>query len=461
MPGTALQRVATEILASQPDATGDSAREAIHEEIAKRLRIDPMVKKAMEEAFAVVLNEFRDVTLKESPALESVRQQVHGVTGGQMREFAQRLGLRKPLTEEQILAWADSHYERTGEWPKVKFGAVVDVPRETWSGINAALELGLRGLPGKGSLARLLADNRGVRNQANLSPLSLDQILVWANEHNGRTGHWPRIESGPVFEAPSETWKGIQMALVNGLRGLTGGSSLAQLLAERRGARNHYDLPEYSVEQILVWADLHYERTGQWPNEHSGVVTDAPNETWGRINSALLEDIRGLNGGSSLARLLAEHRRKRNHLDLLDLTEEQILVWADALHARTGKWPIVKSGAVAEAPGETWNGIEHALRIGNRGLPRGSSLAQLLSLHRGVRNRRNLPVLTEELILTWADAHHGRTGKWPTVASGEIIGSAGETWSGVNTALERRRRGLSSGISLARLINERRKRARS
>ena len=65
----------------------------------------------MEEAFAVVLDEFRDVTLKESAVLESVGRQVHGVTGGQMREFAQRLrdaALKGPdLTHEQILAWAD------------------------------------------------------------------------------------------------------------------------------------------------------------------------------------------------------------------------------------------------------------------------------------------------------------------------------------------------------------------
>jgi hypothetical protein len=46
-----------------------------------------MVKKAMAEAFAVVLEEFRDVTLKDSAVLESVGRQVHGVTGGQMRSL--------------------------------------------------------------------------------------------------------------------------------------------------------------------------------------------------------------------------------------------------------------------------------------------------------------------------------------------------------------------------------------
>ena len=89
--------------------TGTAARQAIHKEIAKRLRIDPKVKEAMTEAFAAVLAEFRNATLKDSAVLESVGRQVHGVTGGQMREFARRLrdAVPRPLTEEMILAWAD------------------------------------------------------------------------------------------------------------------------------------------------------------------------------------------------------------------------------------------------------------------------------------------------------------------------------------------------------------------
>ena len=150
LPEAALQRVAAEILAAQPTSSGEAVREAIQQEIARRLRIDPMVKKAMAEAFAVVLEEFRDVTLKDSAVLESVGRQVHGVTGGQMREFAQRLrdAAPRPLTEEQILAWADAHHARKGDWPKYDSGPVIDTPGETWSAVNAALRVGCRGLAG-------------------------------------------------------------------------------------------------------------------------------------------------------------------------------------------------------------------------------------------------------------------------------------------------------------------------
>jgi hypothetical protein len=166
LPEPAIQRVAAEILAGQPGSTGAAVREVIHEEVAKRLRIDPMVKRAMAEAFAIVLGEFRDVTLRDSVVLESEGRQVHGVTGGQMREFAHRLraAAPRPLTEELILEWADEHHKRIGDWPTTASGPVHGVPGETWNGLEQALYVGGRGLPGSSSLAKLLDKYRGVRN---------------------------------------------------------------------------------------------------------------------------------------------------------------------------------------------------------------------------------------------------------------------------------------------------------
>src|SRR5206468_11401458 len=136
------------------------AREAIHREVARRLRIEPLVKKAMAAAFAAVLDEFRAATLEGSAALESVRRQVHGVTGGQMREFARRLrdAVPRPLPEEQILGWADAHHERTGEWPSREAGLVQESPGDNWSGIDQCLRMGLRGLQRDSSLAQLLQE---------------------------------------------------------------------------------------------------------------------------------------------------------------------------------------------------------------------------------------------------------------------------------------------------------------
>jgi pyrroloquinoline quinone (PQQ) biosynthesis protein C len=355
------------------------------------------------------------------------------------------------LTVQQIIAWADAYHQATDKWPVRDSGAIQDAPDEKWANIDVALNNGRRGLPGGSSLAQLLAEFRGVRNKQGLPSLSLDQILFWADAHRNDTGDWPTMKSGPV-RGTDETWSGVNSALYVGLRGLSGGSSLANLLAEHRGVRNVNDLSPLTEEQILRWADAHFAQTGQWPERPTGPILDAPGETWSGISSALSAGLRGLSGGSSLARLLAQHRSVRNLKALQPLTEEQILAWADEHHARTGEWPRHVSGSIHAAPGETWKGVEHSLRLGSRGLAGGSSLAKLIEEKRGVRNPQNVPLLTEEEILTWADAHHKSTGNWPNGTAGPILVRPGETWTAVNIALVRGTRGLKGGSSLAKLL---------
>jgi hypothetical protein len=144
--------------------------------------------------------------------------------------------------------------------------------------------------------------------------------------------------------------------------------------------------PLLTVEQILAWADAHRERTGRWPASGSGDVSGVPGQTWQAVNQALVRGCRGLPGGSSLARLLEEHRGKRNKARTPPLTAEQILAWADAHFRRTGRWPSGHAGPVPDAPGENWTAIDGALWAGSRGLPGGDSLARLL--RRSGRGRR-------------------------------------------------------------------------
>ena len=44
--------------------------------------------------------------------------------------------------------------------------------------------------------------------------------------------------------------------------------------------------------------------------------------------------------------------------------------------------------------------------------------------------------------LTWADRLHQKTGRWPTVDDGKVVGAGGENWRGINLALDRGYRGL-------------------
>ena len=122
--------------------------------------------------------------------------------------------------------------------------------------------------------------------RSKLPPLTAKQILAWADAHHKRTGVWPRRSSGPIADAPGETWIVIDFALRKGIRGLRK-SSRARLLAKHRGARNHMALPRLIYRKILAWADAHKQRTGKWPTSESGSVTDAPGENWRGIHDAL------------------------------------------------------------------------------------------------------------------------------------------------------------------------------
>jgi hypothetical protein len=90
--------------------------------------------------------------------------------------------------------------------------------------------MGRRGFPGGDSLKRLLVRERGVRHPRSLPPLSVEQILRWADAYRRRTGQWPSRASGPIPEAEGETWSKINLALFKGRRGLRGKTSLFRLL---------------------------------------------------------------------------------------------------------------------------------------------------------------------------------------------------------------------------------------
>jgi hypothetical protein len=82
------------------------------------------------------------------------------------------------LSVAQTLAWADAHHACTGAWPHADSGHVLDNRNEKWVNLTRALLLGLRGLPGGDSLARLLDRGRGVRNVQDLPRLYLSSPFL-------------------------------------------------------------------------------------------------------------------------------------------------------------------------------------------------------------------------------------------------------------------------------------------
>jgi hypothetical protein len=393
-----------------------------------------------------------------STALRSGRG---GLPGGsslsQLLSAERGVYLHARLNEEQILEWADAHRARTGRWPSARSGSISEAPDENWSAVNIALEGGHRGLRGGSSLARLLVERRGTRSAGNLMPLTIPQILAWADAFHARTGQWPSACSGPIPDGPpGETWSTVQLALTVGYRGFPGGSSLIRLLVENRGVHSKGHRPPLKVEHILRWADAHHERHGKWPNAKSGPIPEAAGETWNCVHRALDSGMRGLPGGSSLPQLLSDERGVILPKDLRRFSIEGILGWADTFHARNGKWPSTNSGQIPESPRDTWAKVQNALDRGTRGLQGGRSLAALLTERRGKRQRFRASDLTIPQILGWADAFHKREGRWPDQTSGAIPESPDTTWRVVENAVRLGRWGLPGGSTLARLLAEKR-----
>jgi len=125
-------------------------------------------------------------------------------------------------------------------------------------------------------------------------PLTVQQILAWADDHHAQTGSWPITTTGPVLANPKETWRNVDIALRIGLRKLPGGSSLANLLATERGVRNVQDLPRLTKRQIVGWARSHHQRTERWPTVKAGPVIDAPGVTWSAIAAAKRKPLQAL-----------------------------------------------------------------------------------------------------------------------------------------------------------------------
>ena len=400
------------------------------------------------------------------------------------------------LTVQQILDWADGFFRRHREWPHSNSGPIDEAIGETWCAIDNALNQGRRGLPGNSSLARVLAQCRGVFRASQEPTLTLEQILAWADAWHERVGDWPSNRSDRVPGPSGIRWSYVDDALRTGRCDLPGGSSLARLLAAERGcaasaARQGSARKRSSSGPISIFgapargrratparfSDIR-KTLGATSNNASGVpdegcqaahrwltfspsageggiavasrrsalTTSSPGPTPFMSGPALGRSItrgpsqrclarrgapfilrsangcRGLEGGSSLARLLTERRGVYNPQGERVLSEQQILGWADAWRARVGRWPTRDSGVIPGAGGMTWGAVAQALREGTCGLAGGSTLGRLLTSRRSVRRTPRVPHLTEDQIVAWADEHYRRTHTWPKVLSGPIFG---------------------------------------
>lgn len=164
-----------------------------------------------------------------------------------------------------------------------------------------------RGIEEKSSLAQLLHKHRGVANKADLPQLNQKLIVEWVKEYRGRTNRFPTAKSGKI-PGTNETWRAVELALTQGLRGLPGNDSLAKFMDRYFGRGKKQKLESLSEEQIIEWVKAHHERTGKWPNQKSGQIYNVPGITWTAVDRALYQGHRGLPGNDTLSKLVQRVR---------------------------------------------------------------------------------------------------------------------------------------------------------
>jgi len=357
-------------------------------------------------------------------------------------------GQKPPLSLEVVLEWADGYRQQTGRWPsKATAGGPCD--GETWGAIDMALKNGSRGLKAGSSLGRLLAERRDATNRTNTMPLNERIVLTWADAYFAQHNTWPNRKSG-VVDGTNERWDNVDQLLRLGLRGLKKSGSLTALLAKRRGVERHHSVRKPLTEaQVLRWADEFFRRHRFYPSVSE---TESPiaGETWRAIDNALRSGTRGLRGGGSLWQLLRAKRCLTKTTRTTDLSEAQILVWADQFFAEHGTWPDQNSGEMPDT-GEDWKSLDVALQKGYRNLDGGSSVSRLLEKYGRKQNPMNRPRLSEAQIVSWAKEYVALHGVPPTKRSGPVR-DTDENWGAIDQALRTGIRGLRGGASLSRLL---------
>lgn len=291
-------------------------------------------------------------------------------------------------------------------------------------------------------------------------PLTVETILAWADAERKESGKWPHAVAGPVRGVPGENWNSIDRALRLGFRGLPGGTSIAQLLEQHRGAANHLEPRRMTLRQIASWARAHHQAHGRWPTRDAGAIPGTP-FTWCAVSNALVKGIHGLPGGTTLPRFL-EGLGARNIGRLLPLTDARVGRWARDFFRKHGRWPNKTDGQIDGAPeGDTWRRITASIVQGRRGMKRRTSLrAYLYEVCGAPHPRVRRPLKLADIVEKALDFQR-RNGHWPTAASSDPeLSKIGETWHRYDRALRTGNRGLPRTTLLELFVKHGHKRAR-
>ncbi len=237
--------------------------------------------------------------------------------------------------------------------------------------------------------------------------------------------------------------------MYNGRRNFPEKITIIDFLKRERNAYYITKREDLTLDRIWEWAQEHFEENGKWPTQYSGVVASKPDETWRNINSAFGKGSRGLSSEYSVARLIKE----RAGLDK-DIPISELLKWCDNHFKEKGKYPRCTQDIIPNSGGLRWKQLDSLMRSGSRGFAKGTTLRKFLVKHRGERDMKNLPDLSEKRIKELLLAYYEKHNQWPKSSSEEIADpETKDSWQKISYAFVHGKRGLYKS-SLRLFINE-------
>jgi hypothetical protein len=213
------------------------------------------------------------------------------------------IGVKPDLTEEQIIKAMRGYFEEHGRYPSLRGGCASKYIFEDilWSGIDASLRHGHRGLPGGSSLHKL-KNERSFKHSLAKEDIAM-AMKAYHEDHN----KYPSKESGDAskYFGFKITWEAIDHLLRRGVSGGHKGSSVAKL-------KKHYRFGCLTEELIIKAITEYHGECERYPSCLSGDASTyfGFKTTWRNINERLNRGDRSLSKASSLAKLKKKYDLK-------------------------------------------------------------------------------------------------------------------------------------------------------
>lgn len=221
------------------------------------------------------------------------------------------------------------------------------------------------------SLSEFINNILGVPQKENFD---LGEIRTEIKKYYNKKSKKPTEHSEDFFLPDGTTARNLANSFRKGLRGLDGNISFPEFANQVLGLKEKKDL---DVSMIIKELKKYHKKNKKYPNKRDASFFLADGTSATSLDQALRMGFRGLDGGSSLAKLIEEISGKPSHTNKMKLTESIIKKEIISFYMKNKQYPT-QCSKESKPFGSTWVSIDLALRSGFRGLEGGSSLSKLV-----------------------------------------------------------------------------------